>query len=698
MNKFKVTIQRKEQTVTKEVNKDSFTIGRSTDCDIHLNETLISRVHVVFTRRWNQIWMEDKNSSNGTFLNGTRVMQGTPVNIVPTDRVQLGRSEYVILVDLETEEVPADLPKAPEEREEVSAPPVAETVAMPPPKDLTFQSEKLLHDAKKKAAQIIMEGEVQAEKRVQAIYQKARDAQEKAENFYQTRLAEAHKEADAILADFQKQGRDLLHEARTMAQEIREEVDSYVQALKQRAKEDADNKVSEGALEAEKMKNEAIAAARLLTDQEAKEVILKAQEEADRLVDFAKLKAHETQAKIKENQETITTLEVKLKQLREDVAWSEKKAAEHKAAEEQLIAHMKKQEQRAREIEAEEKQMEAERIKIEKALNQLKDKQIEMTGDLNDIEAKKTHLFKEYEAHKAALTEKMQMEKTAAEKSEEQRMEELRLQGTQRLQKMERELLDEILRRKESLVKDIYISIEKEIVTQMEPARWRAMSSTIEGLILESIEGKVSSMAQSTLTTEKPVDLLKKRKAEKWRWVMSGVTAGVLLFVGAQLTLEQIKENQAPMEKMVKDQARKRAADLERRRFNPAQSDELKESYTDAVIYTRNFTDIYTDQEFQQKLYKASSHYLLKTWRIEEEKTLQVISAALALVKELKEKKAKIHPDFVKDGVEKMHALEKESRNRMKVILGSEVRLESFRRFEKNLYLEEVQRRQMAQH
>lgn len=742
MNKFKVTIQRKDQTVMKEVSKDSFTIGRSNECDVHLNDTLISRVHVVFTRRWNQIWLEDKNSSNGTFLNGTRIVQGTPVNVVPTDRIQLGRSEYVICVELETEEVPEEIPKAPPAPPEEEEPVVAKTIVMAPPKDLTFQSEKLVHDAKKKAAQIIMEGEVQAEKRVQAIYQKARDAQEKAESFYQTRLAEAHKEADAIVADFQRQGRELLTEARSMSQEIREEVDTYVQSLKLRAREDAENKISEATLQAERLKNEAVESVRESAAKESEETIKKAQEEADRLVDFAKLKAYEIQTAAKETQETLNKLEAQLKELRQDVEFNEKRTAELKLTGDTLAADQAKEieifkanrakeeeawkasrakeeqalvAQRAKveaelaasttkvknfvkENEAEEKRLLAEKVKVEKNLLALKEKQAQLLAEVGDIEGKKAHVYKEYESQKVMLAEKMEKDKTELSKTEEQRIEEMRIQNTQRLQKMEREMLDEILRRKDSMVKEIFTNIEREVVTQLEPSRWRDIAETVESHIKESIEGKVSSMAQSSLTTEKPVDLMKKRKQEKWRFFLTGATAGVLILFGGQMALEQIQQNQAPMQNMVEKEARKRKQDLEKRKFNPPQEDEWKDSYTDAVIYTRNFTNIYTDNEFQQKLYKASATYLLKTWRIDEQKTLQVVSATQALVKELQELRSRIHPDYVKQGIDKMHVLEKESRERLKVILGSEVRLDSFRRFEKTLFIEEVQRRQMAQH
>jgi hypothetical protein len=74
---------------------------------------------------------------------------------------------------------------------------------------------------------------------------------------------------------------------------------------------------------------------------------------------------------------------------------------------------------------------------------------------------------------------------------------------------------------------------------------------------------------------------------------------------------------------------------------------------------------------------------------VDEDKSIQVLSMASALVKELNEKKEAIHPDFVKEGLLKMRALEKSTLDRMKVALGSEVRLESFRRFENKFYEQE---------
>ncbi|KHD89389.1 MAG: large Ala/Glu-rich protein [Bdellovibrio sp. ArHS] len=730
MNKFIVTIQRKDQVLSREVNKDSFTIGRSVDCDIALNDNHISRVHLVVSRRWNQIWIEDKNSSNGTFINGTKIVQGTPVNVVLADKIQLGRSEYLLTFDLNTTEM--EEPLSSEEVAVSEEPVLPDTVAMPPPNTPQFQAEKVLHEAKRKAAQIILEGETQAEKRVQAIYQKAREAQSQAEYFYQTRMAEAHKEADAILSDFQNQGRQLLTEARKMAQELREEVDMYVQSLKDKAKTDTEDLISEATLAAEKMKSEALESGRLAAQSEADGLLRGAREEAQRILEFSQLQTSEVQEKLKLNQEAVQVLakelievEDKLRNAQSALADAEQKnfeLAEKSFLEEQRAeAVLKSEAQRLQELHASEEarirellqleeakmnelkaaqqQFAQDKKKLEEANQALQEKQAHLSMDVRDLEAKKSHLFKEYDAQKIFLNEKLEKEKSQMAKSEEERLEEMRLEMSKRLLKMEQDLLHDVIQKKTSLIKEIHAAVEKEIVLLMEPTQWRNISATVENHIKEAIEEKVASLAQSsTVLQAKPVDLLKKRQSEKLRWASVGLAMGALVYFFSQVVIEKMSSDQAPMQSLVAQEAKKRQEDLEKRKFNPPQAEEIKDSYTDAVIYTRNYPAIYTDEQFQQKLYRAASQYLLKTWRVDEDKSIQVISTANALVKELHEKRSKIHPDFIKEGIEKMRVLEKESLARMKEVLGSEVRVESFRRFERNFYKEEVQRRRMAQH
>src|SRR5437868_5250736 len=99
--KYTVTVQRKDQIMTKIVNEESFTIGRSVDCAISLTEDSISRVHLTVYHRQNQVWIEDKGSSNGTFVNNVKIAQNILVNVVPSDKIRIGKSDYIVAIDLE---------------------------------------------------------------------------------------------------------------------------------------------------------------------------------------------------------------------------------------------------------------------------------------------------------------------------------------------------------------------------------------------------------------------------------------------------------------------------------------------------------------------------------------------------------------------------------------------------------------------
>jgi hypothetical protein len=162
------------------------------------------------------------------------------------------------------------------------------------------------------------------------------------------------------------------------------------------------------------------------------------------------------------------------------------------------------------------------------------------------------------------------------------------------------------------------------------------------------------------------------------------------LLFGVQTGYKIVVEDQNPLRTRTLAEAQKRQEDLARRKFNPPQVLEPKDNYVDSVIYTKSYAKNYLNPEFQKKLYKAASAYLLKTWRLEEEKSIEVLAAAGALVQELEVKKETIHPDFVKDGIAKMRKIEAQTTQRMKDILGTEVRLESYRAFEKKFYAQEA--------
>jgi hypothetical protein len=69
------------------VNGTRLTAGRSSNCNLVVDDSTVSREHAAFVRRGETWWVVDLGSTNGTKVNGTRAAE-QPVN--PGDRIQLG--------------------------------------------------------------------------------------------------------------------------------------------------------------------------------------------------------------------------------------------------------------------------------------------------------------------------------------------------------------------------------------------------------------------------------------------------------------------------------------------------------------------------------------------------------------------------------------------------------------------------------
>ena len=74
---------------------EDVTLGRETHNDVILESAAVSRDHAALTFRDGRWYIEDRGSSNGTFLNGTRVQPGTPLPLRHADRIGIGPESLV---------------------------------------------------------------------------------------------------------------------------------------------------------------------------------------------------------------------------------------------------------------------------------------------------------------------------------------------------------------------------------------------------------------------------------------------------------------------------------------------------------------------------------------------------------------------------------------------------------------------------
>ncbi len=77
-----------------EVPEGQFAIGRSSDCQLSLDDALVSRRHAVLVVRGDTVEVEDLGSRNGVLVNGVRVER--PTRLVDGDVLTVGQQQLTI--------------------------------------------------------------------------------------------------------------------------------------------------------------------------------------------------------------------------------------------------------------------------------------------------------------------------------------------------------------------------------------------------------------------------------------------------------------------------------------------------------------------------------------------------------------------------------------------------------------------------
>lgn len=73
------------------------TIGRKPDSDLVLPDTTISGLHCKVLNEDGTIYIQDENSTNGTFVNGERIFQKTELH--KGDKILLGKQEFNVSIN-----------------------------------------------------------------------------------------------------------------------------------------------------------------------------------------------------------------------------------------------------------------------------------------------------------------------------------------------------------------------------------------------------------------------------------------------------------------------------------------------------------------------------------------------------------------------------------------------------------------------
>jgi pSer/pThr/pTyr-binding forkhead associated (FHA) protein len=81
----------------REFTQPQIIIGRDTKCDVSMMDEALSAHHARLTHHHGQWWLEDLNSTNGTFLNHEKL--ATPAVVITGDHFKCGKTLFSIQVE-----------------------------------------------------------------------------------------------------------------------------------------------------------------------------------------------------------------------------------------------------------------------------------------------------------------------------------------------------------------------------------------------------------------------------------------------------------------------------------------------------------------------------------------------------------------------------------------------------------------------
>ena len=89
----------------KHFTQSELVLGRDGNCDLSVMDEALSAHHARIAYHHGQWWLEDLNSTNGTFLNHEKLT--TPVVVITGDEFRCGNTNFSIRIDEEDQPIPA---------------------------------------------------------------------------------------------------------------------------------------------------------------------------------------------------------------------------------------------------------------------------------------------------------------------------------------------------------------------------------------------------------------------------------------------------------------------------------------------------------------------------------------------------------------------------------------------------------------
>ncbi|MBC7457906.1 MAG: FHA domain-containing protein [Bdellovibrionaceae bacterium] len=716
---------------THHVEQSKFVLGRGPSSAIKIDDINISREHIeIFYDE--VVKIKDLNSSNGTFVNGTKIDSGIDYALGDNDIVTLGRSDVCFRVrtfqpvgegkqvleksNLKPEEknaqIKVKISGLPSPEQEIKLDFKNAKIDIPKYRDASEHAREILTEANYVKQSILKSALVQKEKILNEAALQAKSVADKSYEEYRERL-------DLVIAETKSQMQYLKTETEmhlddkklhTMteiehlwkAHQDQIEIDKKITLLKLR-----DQNKHDMDIEFERLNNELfIEKNRMLTDSESvvmrNTVEYRARFENERTEHEEKVRLLVKQIEdLKEEDDTCTR---KVKELKEGLHTNQMDY-------DKVLSQLNIENDRLEVVQKKHNTLESENLKLQESLDSYTknrdailetERQTKKTAEeillrVTELSQKKEELQGLVQNLEVTLAES----KLKAKANVENEYIALRLDANKKFEGLkvaELKELQKIRLEHTTSFKKFSLDMSQEIAVKLEMLQKRSPEFSFEKnleVINSVIQIKSAEVTGVESNHQDQLDSWKrKHKSEKIRQFMYGAMASVLLYVSGTFVYSRFSIDSLKQELQ-------RTAELRREKeienaFVPTKTNVFYESYVDATIYTQNFTDVYLDDSLQNEWVQVATRYFVHTWKIDEQKTIQVIANSKSLVQSIDEASKKLTKTKLKSELEKLKSLETDNVEAQVAILGTNVKYEAFKKLEKKFFTEKLQKRGTA--
>jgi pSer/pThr/pTyr-binding forkhead associated (FHA) protein len=727
---FILEVQSFDGVKTYYISKPSFLLGRGSTSEVKLDDKDISREHIrIFFS--DALKVEDMDSSNGTFINGIKIPAKTHVDILEKDKIVLGHSKITLRVKLMTPSEEAQKIAKMQDDQKDSPVQVAisgfpdnanefkmdfknVTIDLPKYKDPSQHAQEIIKEAEFVKYTIIKGANVQKEKVIAEAKLQSKKIAEATYQEYQSRvnllIQQTREQMNHLKAETESHLDDKRLHAMDEIQNMWKEHQDQLQSEKNviMSKLDAENKMKLD-IEVEKLRNEMFI--------EKNRVISEAESDI-----MAKTKAYRSQFENErtEHSEKVRFLTKQFDEMKTESESLEKKIAEYKESTNEksleydnILSKLNIEKDKLEALQKIHKNIVEENSKIQENLNgyqKNRDAALEIERQTRKNIEELTKRIQSLSEQKQSTEEQLQnMEKNLSDaklkvKSEvDQEYKSLRDAEGKKFEEFKVAELKELQKIREehtSSIKKLSLELSQEIATKLEMQNKKnpnqgfdfekyldVINSVIQ--VKTSNEGGLSSNHQLQLENWK-----RKQKTDKVSIFAAGVAASVLILVSGNYIYSKFTRDSFKDE-MTRTAELRKQKEIENK-FIPEKTSVYYESYVDATLYTESYADVFLNDKNQAAWVTKATLYFLNTWKLDEQKTIQVISNSRSLVQSISEKATTLTKTNFKTELEKLKVIESTNVAQQSEILGSNVRFEAYKKLERQFFSDLLKKRGLA--